>query len=331
MRKLLLAFSALFGGIAANAQTVATFDTLHLSKADTFYVNTSGVSLSDQGFDDGLAHFPYYYDTSYGGFPSSGFTYTNMTDTVTGTYMDPYSAKAGSGYNGSAEYLSVSVADTNTKIYLRGAAVGKPVLGFYITNTTYDYNSMRDGDGFAKKFGGSTGNDADWFKVTIHGYHNGVKNADSVEIYLADFTSPDNSKDYILKTWQWVNLLPLGNVDSLSFQLSSSDTGMFGMNTPAFFNMDNFTTYETVSVGKVATSQTAAKVYPNPAKNELFVAVKDDSYDRVYVYDVVGKLITQQLLSGNVTVVNTAAYATGTYILQLAGKEEKATVRFVKD
>lgn len=328
MRKLLFVFSALIGGIATNAQTVATFDTLHLSKVDTFYVNTSGVSLSDQGFDDGLAHFPYYYDTSYGGFWSSGFAYTNMTDTTTGTYIDPYSAKAGSGYNGSAEYLSVNGADT--KIYLRGAAIGNPLLGFYITNTTYAYNSMRGGDGFAKKFGGSTGNDPDWFKVTMHGYHNGVKNADSVEIYLADFTSPDNSKDYILKTWQWVSLLPLGNVDSISLHLSSSDTGMFGMNTPAFYNIDNFTTYETVSVGKVATYP-VAKVYPNPAKNELFVEMNNSNYDRVNVYDVMGKLVAQQEVLDNVTPINTATYPAGTYILQLTGKNEKATVRFIKD
>jgi hypothetical protein len=37
--------------------------------------------------------------------------------------------------------------------------------GVYVTNTTYAYNSMRDGDMFAKKFGGPTGNDPDWYKL----------------------------------------------------------------------------------------------------------------------------------------------------------------------
>jgi hypothetical protein len=33
---------------------------------------------------------------------------------------------------------------------------------------------MRDGDGFGKKFGGTTGMDPDWFKLTIKGYSGGA-------------------------------------------------------------------------------------------------------------------------------------------------------------
>jgi hypothetical protein len=42
---------------------------------------------------------------------------------------------------------------------------GRQVEGLYITNGTYPYLSMRDGDGFAKKFGGASGDGARLFPV----------------------------------------------------------------------------------------------------------------------------------------------------------------------
>src|SRR5690606_16841503 len=106
-----------------------------------------------------------------------------------------------------------------------------------ITNSTYAYESMKQGDAFAKKFGGVGGNDEDWFKVTVHSYFQGMA-SDSLDIYLADFRFADNSKDYIMDTWNFYNT-PSYLADSLVFIVSSSDTGSFGMNTPAYFCLDN--------------------------------------------------------------------------------------------
>ena len=38
-----------------------------------------------------------------------------------------------------------------------------------LTNTTFAALSMRDGDAFAKQFGGVSGDDPDWFLLTIDG------------------------------------------------------------------------------------------------------------------------------------------------------------------
>ena len=76
---------------------------------------------------------------------------------------------------------------------------------------------------------------------------------DSVIAVLADFRSNNSSEDYILKTWKWVNLLPLGDIDSLSFSYRSSDVGQFGMNTPGYFCMDNFTTKDAPAVQTLTT------------------------------------------------------------------------------
>ena len=62
----------------------------------------------------------------------------------------------------------------------------------------------------------------------------------SIDFYLADFRSVDNGDDFIRGDWSSVDLTPLGNnVTKLRFELSSSDNGMFGMNTPAYFAVDN--------------------------------------------------------------------------------------------
>ena len=117
-------------------------------------------------------------------------------------------------------------------------SVPREVAGFYITNSTYAALSMENGDAFAKKFGGDTGDDPDYFKLVVLGYNNGVY-SDSAVFYLADFRFDDNRQDYIIRDWRWFDLSGLGEVDSLHFNLFSSDIGSFGMNTPAYFCMDN--------------------------------------------------------------------------------------------
>ena len=114
------------------------------------------------------------------------------------------------------------MSKNNSIINLTGAAANNTVTGMHITNTTYAANSMRDGDAFSKQFGGASGNDQDWFLLTIKGYTAGNETTDSVNFYLADYRFADNSQDYIIKDWQWVDLTSLGNVDSLSFSLNSS-------------------------------------------------------------------------------------------------------------
>ena len=61
----------------------------------------------------------------------------------------------------------------------------------------------------------------------------------TVDFYLADYRFADNSKDYIVENWEYVDLSSLGVVKSLEFSLNSSDAGVFGMNTPAYFAMDD--------------------------------------------------------------------------------------------
>ena len=334
MRTFTILFSAFVLGTTAHAQTVATFDDLSLATTDTFYVNYSA-SGTDVGFNDGLARFPCIYDTSYGGTWTTGFAYSNMTDSVTSGYFNEYSAKAAKGYAGSDNYAVAHVSDPVTYapdilMPLTGAAIGHPVSGFYVTNGTYAYNSMRDGDMFARKF-----HNGDWFKLTIQGYLGGTLQPDSVGVYLANFLFPDTTMNYILKTWQWVNLLSLGNVDSLQFTLSSTDNGFYGMNTPAYFCMDNFTTAESSGLSSLSANNiqsiAVAKVYPNPATNTLYVDIADNSVQQVNLVDMAGNIISTYSAVTKLVEINTASLPVGMYVLQMMGNGNVASMKFVKE
>lgn len=327
MRKIsTLATALLLGSTAINAQTVASFDTLSLTGADTFYANYNNPN-TDMGFDDGLAHFEYYYDTAWGGSWKSGFAYTNQTDVSDSSYMNLYTAVPAKGYNNSSQYVSVSAFDP-VSIKLKGKAVGQPVKGFYATNLVYAYKEMTTA-GFSKKMGGIPNTEPDWFKLTVKGYMGGILKTDSVDFYLADFRDPDSTKDYVVTTWEWVDLSPLGGVDSLTITLNSTDTaGGNGMNNPAYFAMDHFETFETSSVKDIRKS--VAKMYPNPATDKLYIELKDESINGLMVTDLSGKVVHRQSITNNVVLLNTTNYVPGMYLVQLSGARGVASVRFVK-
>jgi Domain of unknown function (DUF4465)/Secretion system C-terminal sorting domain len=189
-------------------------------------------------FSSGPARFYNSYSTEY--FSWSGWAYSNTSDVITPGYMNQYSAYTGEGFHGS---------EAVNNIYGISNLYGPAVIdfveekahapeGFFVTNSTYGALSMIEGDWLAKAFGGPDGNDPDYFKLLVWGRVNGT-NTDSIEFYLADYRFENPEEDYLIKTWQWVDLSSLGKVDSLMFGLESSDNGEWGMNTPAYFCLDN--------------------------------------------------------------------------------------------
>jgi hypothetical protein len=163
------------------------------------------------------------------------FGYANQTDTKYETLDDQWKNVVGGGYDGSSNYGVAYAAAFNGPCYVNvlNHDDGVEVPGFYITNSSYAHSSMSNGDGFAKKFG-----KGDWFKLTITGYDANDVETGTKEYYLADLRDAD--KAYIINDWRYVDLSGLGKVKKLGFELSSSDNGDYGMNTPAYFCFDNF-------------------------------------------------------------------------------------------
>ncbi len=236
MKKL---FTLIVLGLAlqsTNAQRVSDFENISLSSGS--YKNGSGKPVTGM-FVSGNIELPNTYQTQFGGYWSAGWAYSNIKNDTAGGFNNLYASYAAEGNNASSNY---AIGQGGSILRVNNAGSGDTVMGVYLTNGTYPALSMKNGDAFAKKFGGTSGNDSDYFLVTIKAWHNGLLKNDSVNFYLADFRFANNAQDYIQKSWAWVNLYPLGKVDSLQFLLRSSDNGQFGMNTPAFFCLDDLIT-----------------------------------------------------------------------------------------
>ena len=162
------------------------------------------------------------------------FGYANHTDTKYETLNDQWNNIVGGGYDGSTNYGVAFASEFNGPCYVTLLSEEPAVVpGFYITNSSYAYTSMMNGDGFAKKFG-----KGDWFKLTITGYGADDAVTATKEYYLADLR--DEATAYIINDWRYVDLTSLGAVAKIGFTLSSSDNGDYGMNTPGYFCFDNF-------------------------------------------------------------------------------------------
>ncbi len=189
-------------------------------------------------FTSGPARFYNDFNAEY--FSWSGWAHSNTSDVETPGYTNQYSAITGAGFKGGENTVgNYGVSSKYGPVVVAFPDKAHVPEGFYVTNSTYAALSMEQGDWVAKQFGGVDGSDPDYFRLLVWGY-TGSTSSDTIEYHLADYRFDEPEKDYIIKTWQWVDLSSFGKVDSLKFGLESSDNGDWGMNTPAYFCMDNF-------------------------------------------------------------------------------------------
>ena len=331
MKKTITIITSIFLSItAAKAQSywLADMENLVLP-LDSFYQNTAGLDFSSN-----QVNFIYDWNPAWGGYWSGGFAYSTKRDSITSGSVNMYSAKTAKGYNNSNTYV---VGQNAAKLAITPVPLGTLTNSCYITNSTFAFNSMRDGDAFGKKFGGVTGNDPDWFKLTIRGSLNGVMKPDSVEFYLADFRFANNAQDYIVKTWSLVDLSLLGMVDTLTYFLSSSDVGAFGMNTPAFFCMDNFSTPQAVGINSYNNLTLSTRMYPTPIENEATIEVESltNELATLTITNTLGEVITedaQNLTAGNTILKNNFSnLPQGMYFLSVSTSKGTSTIRFLKN
>lgn len=223
-------FILLAGPVAA-----ATADFEDLGLAAESFENGAGLS---GGFTSGGLFFENDYFPSFDGF--SGFAASTITDNTTPGFGNQFSAFPGGGAGGSMTYaVYYPSASTSGSVLLPRT---QTVLGAQLTNTTYAALSMRDGDAFAKRFGGESGDDPDFFRLLVEGLDAAGASTGTVELMLADYRFADNTLDYILDEWTYLDLSGLGEIRALRFQLESSDVGAFGINTPTYFALDDLRT-----------------------------------------------------------------------------------------
>ncbi len=250
--QLLLAGSLLASDHASFAVTLTVdFEELPLESED-FY---NGSDLAG-----GFSSYGVSFNNEFSGF-WQGWSYSRTTDITTPGASNQYSAFSGSGAEGSLQYgVAFNGYDGGGGIIPTiTLPAGAEPTSVKVTNTTYAALSMLNGDPFAKNFGGASGNDPDRFLLQVVGWDdnnvpiedpNGhvhdmpFENANGhvhVDFDLANYEFNDPNDDFIVDQWTALDLTPLTGlgVRKLAFRLTSTDNGIFGMNTPAYVAIDN--------------------------------------------------------------------------------------------
>ena len=118
-------------------------------------------------------------------------------------------------------------ANPSLKIALGNGHSFKPET-IRLTNSAYAYYTMLRGSDFSAPFGKDS-----YLKINFIGVKDGQKTG-TVVANLA-------LGNVILDQWNTTELKSLGEVDYIYCQMESSDTGAWGMNTPAYFCFDDLT------------------------------------------------------------------------------------------
>lgn len=309
--------------ISANAQQLATFDDVELD-GNSYYNGSDGAG----GFSSGGFWFPNDYNSEWGSW--SGFSVSNMKDTVTAGYKNQFSAITGGG-SAISENYAVVYWPGELKMEFDPAM---EITGFEITNSTLAYLTMRDGDsnGFSKKFGGTDGNDPDYLKLLIWGTDSLGNVTDTLEFYLADYTSDNPAEDYLLDSWEWVKLTSLGAIKELHFGMESSDVGDFGINTPTYFCIDNFTAAKLTSSDLILQKPFGVDVYPNPVKDDFFVEIQG-FVKKITLTDGTGKVLFRQEVTGQnkIKISSLNGLPSGIYFLKAESDSDSLTRKILKN
>ena len=307
--------------ILSFAQTTSDFEEYAIG-VDSFLNGSVGPDL----FSSGNISLENDYNPAWMAW--TGWAISSGTDVTTAEFSN-LSTINGTGYDGSNNY-AVSFSSEQTIMHLDNNAAGEVVTGMYINNLTVAHNIIRDGNMFSKKFGGLTGDDEDYFLLTIKKYSGGTLSTEAVEFYLADYRFADNSEDYIVDEWTWVDLTTLGQADSLVFSLSSTDNGNYGMNTPAYFAIDNVVTSDGVVAVENVDATSLFEIYPNPA-NEFFVLKNlENENTQVSIFDMTGRLVYNNKLTNFTNEVNIQHFARGTYMVKVQTETKVASQLLIK-
>lgn len=183
-------------------------------------------------------------------------------------------------------------------------------VSVYVNLNSYSYYSMEYGDSFARAF-----TNGDRFTLTIHGVAPD-ETEKTVDVDLASYANGDLT---INRGWKYVDLSPLGTVNELYFTLASTDSGDYGMNTPAYFCLDKLCV-KAVEESSASNIMQDNRIGISYDRNSHEITL--DGSDFAIVYDVAGnQLMTIEGNKGSVS-----SLSAGVYLV----KSGNSSLKFVK-
>jgi hypothetical protein len=306
----------------ATAQYEIDFENFNFPDTLEYDNGSNSTELTDGFFEFYPLKFPNVYNDEWN-FWQSGWAISSVKDSVTPGFTNLYAARPGGSYSGN----NYAVGQQNSEInYVDEGSPSVPAMNYLklnIANSTYAALSMRDGDQFAKKFGGETGDDPDYFFVRISLLLE-EEIVNEQDIYLADFRFEDNSQDYISENWDEI-LFEGVSFDKIKFRIFSSDTGAFGINTPTFFCVDKIEPGFNVYAGNLD-NQNQIKLFPNPTQNLLNIQLENERTETLLIHDLYGRIVRTVQVIGQ-QMLDVGDLASGVYFVR---SERGGVSRFVK-
>ncbi len=300
MKSLLICLFGIFLTISIQGQITIDFESFNLSE-DQFINNPSDGVFSIEDIE-----LPNNYDPMWDSW--SDWAISSYTDTSTPGFGNQYSVISGSGNENSTTY-GLAYAAPQTSIHFSNQNEIYRFDGMYINNSTYAALSILNGDSFSKKFGGESGNDPDYYSISIKGFKDGQLSTDSILFYLADYRFEDNNMDYIINEWTYLDLSSLGDQESLIFTVHSSDIGAFGINTPTYFCVDDIQ-YSTIS-STTEIDHAFTIAYPNPTHDFIHFSKKCSAR----LVDLAGNLVCTK--TNKQTQMDVSNVKPGMYLLRI--------------
>ena len=305
----------------------ATFDDVALNGSGIWTGENENNEMFSGGWLFTNTYWPEY--SAWGGFTASN--HTDMTQTGLSAQ---YTAATGAGYDGSTQYGVAYVMGYGvpTDVY---AADGQEhtVTGFYVTNNLWAYQSITEGDYSSTPFGGISGNDPDWFKLTAIGKNTAGQTVGTAEFYLADYRFDNNEEDYVVDTWEWFDLSPLGAVHTISFELSSTKNNDYGMLTPAYFCIENFNGEAplppTPPQGIDENENVAILIYPNPTNGVLNINVENLNHYNYQIFNMIGQIVMNGNIDGNEARFDMSHLEKGIYFIEIFSENQKFVEKII--
>lgn len=166
----------------------------------------------------------------FGGEAVSNYTSLNLSEA---DYLHQLSVYNSSGANGSSNFCvhngyADSFANKMSGFSFKDGS-SHFISSMYICATTYMYGVYLDGNGFSMP-----ATDSSYFTLIAIGYDGAGKEISRVEYPIAQGKK-------VVTEWTLVDLSGLGRVNAVKFNLAGSDSGSYGLNTPAYFAYDDVT------------------------------------------------------------------------------------------
>ncbi|MDL2257121.1 DUF4465 domain-containing protein [Bacteroidales bacterium OttesenSCG-928-I14] len=296
--------------VYAEELKVATFEDLSL-EPESWWNGSS----EEVGFKSGDFFFETVFSDWGGGITSwSGCAYSNVTATdFVDLATSEFNSVVGKGVEGSDNFAVVyySEYDGPVQISLQEKA---NIKGVFITNTAYTAKTIREGNGFAKAF-----EQGDFLKIVFADEDN-----NKVEYFLADYMAENSEYHFVVDSWQWLDLSSLAITSKLQITMESSQVDQFGIQTPAYFCMDNLRA-EKARPDAICNNLSEEKVY---FSSGIIYLEKLQNDCQVNIYSSTGLLIYTESCHNNST-IDINNYPFGLYLVEIVSDNGR-TVHKVK-